>query len=76
MNIFKWIQSIITKGLVIYIITLVVCIKVWDIVVVHNTNHFNYICNEKGKLFKSATTNSKVFVKQQYETCINGEINE
>jgi len=69
----KWIQNIITKGLVVYILTLVVCFKVWDIYVVYNTNHFNYVCNAKGQLFKSATPGSKVFVKKQHETCINGE---
>tara|TARA_R110000744_G_scaffold146521_1_gene259381 strand:+ start:690 stop:917 length:228 start_codon:yes stop_codon:yes gene_type:complete len=75
MKMMKWIQSIVTKGLVIYVITLVVCFKVWDIVVVYNANHFNYVCNEKGRLFESATPNSKVFIKQ-HEACINGEENE
>jgi len=35
----KWIQNIITKGLVIYIITLAVSFKVWDIYVLYNNNH-------------------------------------
>tara|TARA_R110000782_G_scaffold34481_1_gene82342 strand:+ start:338 stop:559 length:222 start_codon:yes stop_codon:yes gene_type:complete len=69
----KWIQNIFTKGLVVYILTLVVCFKMWDIYVTHNTNNFNYVCNEKGYLFKSATPNSKVFIKQQHEMCLNGE---
>jgi hypothetical protein len=69
----KWIQSIITKGLIVYIITLAVCFKVWDIYVLYNTNHFNYVCNNKGQLFKSATLGSKVFVKNQHDTCINGD---
>ncbi len=68
----KWIQSIITKGLVIYIITLAVSFQVWDIYVLYNNNHYNYVCNNKGKLFKSAKPNSNVFIKQQHEVCING----
>lgn len=68
----KWIQSIITKGLVIYIITLAVSFQVWDIYVLYNNNHYNYVCNNKGKLFKSAKPNSNVFIKQQHEICING----
>tara|TARA_R110002020_G_scaffold329024_1_gene544959 strand:- start:389 stop:610 length:222 start_codon:yes stop_codon:yes gene_type:complete len=69
----KWIQSIITKGLVIYIITLAVSFKVWDIYVLYNDNHYNYVCNDKGKLFKSAKPNSNVFIQQRHEICINGE---
>lgn len=69
----KWIQSIITKGLVIYIITLAVSFQVWNIYVIYNTNHLNYVCNAKGQLFESATPDSKVFVRKQHETCINGE---
>jgi hypothetical protein len=66
----KIIQTIITKGLVIYLITIAVCFKVWDIYTVHNENHFNYVCNEKGKLFKSATPNSNVFIKMQHQDCM------
>ena len=66
----KIIQTIITKGLVIYLITIAVCFKIWDIAVVHNTNHFNYLCNQKGQLFKSATPSSNVFIKMQHETCM------
>ena len=69
----KWIQNIITKGLVVYLITIAVCFKIWDMAVVHNANNFNYICNDKGRLFESATPGSKVFVRKQHETCINGE---
>jgi predicted permease len=69
----KCIQNIITKGLVVYLITIAVCFKIWDIAVVHNTNYFNYVCNAKGQLFESATPGSKVFVRKQHETCINGE---
>ena len=69
----KWIQNIITKGLVVYLITIAVCFKIWDITVVHNANNFNYICNDKGRLFESATPGSKVFVRKQHETCINGD---
>ena len=69
----KWIQSIITKGLVIYIITLAVSFKVWDIYVLYNDIHYNYVCNDKGKLFKSAKPNSNVFIQQRHEICINGE---
>ena len=68
----KWIHDIFTKGVVVYIITLAVCFKVWDIYVLYNTNHFNYVC-EKGKLYKSATPNSNVFIKQIHQMCINGE---
>lgn len=68
----KWIQSIITKGLVVYIITLAVSFQIWDIYVLYNDNHYNYVCNDKGKLFKSAKPNSNVFIKQQHEVCING----
>tara|TARA_R110000851_G_scaffold126610_1_gene258175 strand:- start:406 stop:630 length:225 start_codon:yes stop_codon:yes gene_type:complete len=69
----KIIQGIITKGLVIYLITIAICFKAWDIYTIHNENHFNYVCNKKGQLFKSATPSSKVFVKQQHEMCLNGE---
>ena len=67
---YKIIQSIVTKGLVIYLITIVVCFKMWDIYTIHNKNHFNYVCNKKGKLFKSATPSSNVFIKMQHETCM------
>ena len=69
----KWIQNIFTKGLIVYIISLAVCFKVWDIYALYNVNHFNYICNTKGQLFESATPGSKVFVRKQHETCIKGE---
>tara|TARA_R100000781_G_C3980203_1_gene93238 strand:+ start:44 stop:271 length:228 start_codon:yes stop_codon:yes gene_type:complete len=72
----KWIQNIVTKGVVVYIITLAVCFKIWDIYVVYNTNDYTYLC-QKGKLYKSATPESKnVFIKQIHQVCINGELNE
>jgi len=69
----KTIQSIITKGLVIYLITIAVCFKMWDMYVSYNVDHYNYICNGNDKLFKSATPGSQVFIKQNHETCLNGE---
>ena len=52
----KWIQNIFTKGLIVYIISLAVCFKVWDIYALYNVNHFNYICNTKGQLFEECYT--------------------
>jgi len=72
----KWIQSIVTKNLVIYLITIAVCFKMWGLYVTYNANHSNYICNDKGVLFESASPDSNVFIKRKYEVCINGDKNE
>ena len=69
----KIIQSIITKGLVIYLITIAVCFKMWDMYTSYNVDNYNYVCNSNNKLFKSATPGSQVFVHQNHETCLNGE---
>ena len=61
----KWIQSIITKGLVIYIITLAVSFQVWNIYVIYNTNHLNLMsATLKASCLKAPHPDSKVFVKE------------
>ena len=62
--------------MVIYLITIAVCFKMWDIYAAYNANHSNYVCNEKGVLFESARPGSNVFIKRKFENCLNGEENE
>ena len=69
----KWMQSIVTKGFVVYIITLIVIFQVWNIYKINNKNDYNYICSKKGNLFKSATPESDVYIKVMHQQCINGE---
>jgi len=69
----KWMQSIVTKGFVVYIITLIVSFQVWNIYKATNTNSYNYICSKKGNVFKSATPDSNVYIKVMHQQCINGE---
>ncbi len=69
----KWLQNIVTKGFVVYIITIVVCFQIWDIYKANSKNDYNYICSKKGNVFKSATPNSNVYIKVIHQQCINGE---
>jgi len=71
----KWMQNIVTKGFVIYIITIIVCFQIWDIYKANSKNEYNYICSKKGNLFKSATPDSKVYIKVIHSKCRNGESN-
>lgn len=65
-DIFKWVQSIITQGFIIYLITIAVSFKVWDIYVEYTQDKYNYEC-KKQILFKSATPDSYVFIKTSSE---------
>mgnify|MGYP000271026861 FL=1 len=71
----KWMQNIVTKGFVVYIITIIVCFQIWDIYKANSKNDYNYICSKKGNLFKSATPDSNVYIKVIHSKCINGESN-